>query len=139
MKMKAHLRGGLRIAIALIIALLTMVSPLCAPLCAATACASGNSAATQGEDGCHHSSASADDHGGGAIAAPQLCALKELPTAALRDFKSSMERHSKRTLSLLARDTAADESLTSQSSPSLLLRGSATSNDKPPATPTFRI
>src|ERR1700692_3349485 len=133
MKMKAHLRSSLRIAIAVTIALLTMVSPLCAPLCAATACASGNSAADPGADSCHHVSASTAD-GYGAIAAPQLCNLKELPAAALRDVRSSREGHAKRTLSLLAFATAADESPASQLSPSLELLSSATSNDKPPAT-----
>lgn len=138
MKMKAHLRGGLRIAIALTIALLTMVSPLCAPLCAATACASANSAADPRADSCHHVSASTAD-GYGAIAAPELCNLKELPAAALRDVRSSRERHAKQTLSQQACATAADQSLANQFSPSLGLLSSATSNDKPPATPTLRI
>jgi hypothetical protein len=138
MKMMADLRSGLRIGIAVTIALLTMGSPLCAPFCAATACAWGNSAANPGADSCHHSSASADD-GSGAIAAPQPCNLKELPTAALRDAMSVMKRHASRTLPLLARDTASDEPLTIQSSPSVLLRRSATSIDKPPASTILRI
>src|SRR4029077_2956474 len=136
--MSTRVHRSVRIVLAVTIALLIMVSPLCAPFCAATACASGNSAANPGADGCHHSSASADD-GSGAIAAPQPCNLKELPTAALRDAMSAMKRHAERTLPLLARDTAADEQLTIQLNPSLLLRDSATSNDKPRATTILRI
>jgi hypothetical protein len=132
--MNKRVHGGVRIAVVSTIALLTVVSPLCAPLCAATACASGIS----GADSCHHASASTAD-GAGAIGARQLCNLKELPAAALRDGMSVMKRHAKRTLPLLARDTASDEPLTSQSGPSLLLRGSATSNDKPPAITALRI
>jgi hypothetical protein len=138
MKMKAYLRSGLRSAIAVTIALLTMVSPLCAPLCAATACASGNSAANPGADSCHHASASTAD-ASGAIAAPQFCNLKELPAVALRDVRFSTEGHAKQTLSLQANTIAADESLTGQLSPSRLLPGSATSNDKPPSTTVLRI
>src|SRR5712691_6450502 len=95
MNKSAHLRSGLRIAIALSIALLTAASPLCAPLCAATACASGNFAATSGLDDCHHASAAAAN-GHGAIAAPKLCNLKELPAVSLRGAKSSLEKHAKR-------------------------------------------
>ena len=136
MKMKADLRGGLRIGIAVTIALLTMVSPLCAPFCAATACASGNSAAT-GADSCHHVSASTVD-GYSAIAAPQLCNLKHLPVAALRDVRSSTECHAKQILSLQACPTAAVKSLASRFRPSLELLFT-TSNDKPPATSVLRI
>jgi hypothetical protein len=137
MNMKANLRSGLRIAIAMIIALLTMVSPLCAPLCAATACASGNSA-DPGTDSCHHAASASTADASGAIAAPQQCNLKELPTAALRDARSSMEGHAKRSPSLHACATAADES-PSQSSPSLELLSPATANDKLPATTVLRI
>jgi hypothetical protein len=122
----------------LIIALLTVVSPLCAPLCAATACAAGNSAAESGPDGCHHASASTAD-GSGAFTAPQLCNLKELPTAALSNVKSSPEDQAKSPLSLHAFATVTGDSLASQSSPSLRLPSSAFSNDKPPATTILRI
>jgi len=138
MNMSAHVRGGWRIAVALIIALLTMVSPLCAPLCAATACASGNSAADSGRDDCHHASASTAD-GASAFAAPQLCNLKELPTAALRDLKSSTEQHAKAPLLLHAHATAADQWLASQPSPSLWPPSSTISNDQPTVTTILRI
>src|ERR1700676_433867 len=138
MNMSAHVRGGWRIAVALIIALLTMVSPLCAPLCAATACASGNSAADSGRDDCHHASASTAA-GASAFAAPQLCNLKELPTAALRDLKSSTEQHAKAPLLLHAHATAADQWLASQPSPSLWPPSSTISNDQPTATTILRI
>jgi hypothetical protein len=138
MKMKAHLRSGLRIAIAVAIALLTVVSPLCAPLCAASACASGNSAADSGSDGCHHASASTAD-GSGAIAAPQLCNLKELPTATLREVRSAMEQHAKRIPSLQACATPADQSPVSQLSPSLWLPSFAISRDLPLAPTVLRI
>jgi hypothetical protein len=138
MKKSAHLCSGLRIAIALGIALLTVISPLCAPLCAATACASGNSAANSGLDGCHHASASAAN-GHGAIAAPILCNLKELPAAALRSAKFSMERHARRIPSLDASSAAASESIANHLSQRLWLPSSAISKDKPPATTVLRI
>jgi len=137
MKKSAHLRSGLRIAIALSIAVLTAVSPLCAPLCAATACASGNSA-NSGLDGCHHASASAAS-AHGAIAAPQLCNLKELPAAALRNAQFSMERHARRIPSLHANSAAASESLANHLSQPLWLLGSSVSRDKPPTTSVLRI
>jgi hypothetical protein len=137
MEKKAHLRSGLRITIAVALALLTMASPLCAPLCAATACASGNSSADVSRDDCHHASASTS-HDAGAFAAPQLCNLKELPTAALRDVKSSTEEHAN-PLSPHACATVAGDSLASWSSLSLWLPSSTISNDKPPATTVLRI
>src|ERR1700736_3614522 len=137
MKMKVHLRSGLRIAIAVAIALLTMVSPLCAPLCAATACASGNSAADSGPDDCHHASASTS-YDAGAFAAPQLCNLKELPTGALRDVKSSTDEHAN-PLSLHVCVTVADDSLASSSRLSLWLPSSTISDDNRPATTILRI
>jgi len=137
MNMSAHVRGGWRIAVALIIALLTMVSPLCAPLCAATACASGNSAADSGRDDCHHASASTAA-GASAFAAPQLCNLKELPTGALRDVKSSTDEHAN-PLSLHVCVTVADDSLASSSSLSLWLPSSTISDDNRPATTVLRI
>jgi len=137
MKKSAHLRSGLRIAIALSIAVLTAVSPLCALLCAATACASGNSA-NSGLDGCHHASAlAASAHG--AIAAPQLCNLKELPAAALRNVQFSMERHARRIPSLHANSAAASASLANHLSQPLWLLGSSVSRDKPPTTSVLRI
>src|ERR1700676_2279051 len=138
MEKTAHLHSGLRIAIAVALALLTMVSPLCAPLCAATACASGNSSADASRDDCHHASASTS-HDAGAFAAPQLCNLKELPTAALRDLKSSTEQHAKAPLLLHAHATAADQWLASQPSPSLWPPSSTISNDQPTATTILRI
>src|SRR5216684_1629256 len=130
MNKSAHLRSGLRIAIVLSIAVLTAVSPLCAPLCAATACASGNSAADSGLDGCHHASAPAAS-GHGAIAAPILCNLKELPAAALRNARFSIERHASRIPSLPANSAAASESLANHLSQPLWLLGSSVSRDKP--------
>src|SRR5260370_215062 len=130
MNKSAHLRSGLRIAIALSIAVLTAVSPLCAPLCAATACASGNSA-NSGLDGCHHASASAAS-AHGAIAAPQLCNLKELPAAALRNAKSSIEKHAKRISSSHARSAAATPSMANHLSPPLCLPRSHHYTHKPP-------
>src|SRR5579864_4139888 len=132
MDTRAYVCSGVRVAMASTIALLTSVSPLCAPWCAATACATGNSTAVPGADGCHRTFASTVD-GSSAIGAPQLCNLKDLPAAALRDAKSSMEPHTKRTHSLYANTTAANELLTGQLSPSLLLPGSATLKNKPPA------
>jgi hypothetical protein len=137
MNKSAHLRSGLRIAIALSIAVLTAVSPLCALLCAATACASGNSA-NSGLDGCHHASASAAS-AHGAIAAPQLCNLKELPAAALRNAQFSMERHARRIPSLHANSAAASASLANHLSQPLWLLGSSVSRDKPPTTTVLRI
>jgi len=137
MNKSAHLRSGLRIAIALSIAVLTAVSPLCAPLCAATACGSGNSA-NSGLDGCHHASASAAS-AHGAIAAPQLCNLKELPAAALRNAQFSMERHARRIPSLHANSAAASASMANHLSRPLWLLGSGVSRDKPPATSVLRI
>jgi hypothetical protein len=130
MNPRARVRSGLRIAVALAIALLTMVSPLCAPLCAATACASGNSTADSIPDGCHHASASTA-HGYGVLAATQLCGLKELPVAALREGTSSMALHDCVMIT--------DESLSSRQSPSFLFCSSAASNDKPPTTTVLRI
>jgi hypothetical protein len=138
MNKSAHLRSGLRIAIALSIALLTAVSPLCAPLCAATACASGNSAANSGLDGCHHASASAAS-GHGAIAAPILCNLKELPAAALRNAQFSMERHARRIPSLHANSAAASASMANHLSQPLWLPSSDVSRDKPATTTVLRI
>jgi len=137
MNKSAHLRSGLRIAIALSIAVLTAVSPLCAPLCAATACASGNSA-NSGLDGCHHASASAAS-AHGAIAAPQLCNLKELPAAALRNAKSSIEKHAKRISSSHASSAAASASMANHLSQPLWLPSSDVSRDKPPTTTVLRI
>jgi len=138
MKQSAHFRSGLRIVVALSIALLTVVSPLCSPLCAATACSSGKSAANSGLDGCHHASVStADAHD--AIAAPQLCNLKEMPAAALRDAKSSIEKHAKRIPSLHASFAAASESSTNHLSQPLWPPGSGVSRDKPPTTTVLRI
>src|SRR6266851_593256 len=137
MNKSAHLRSGLRIAIALSIAVLTAVSPLCAPLCAATACASGNSA-NSGLDGCHHASASAAS-AHGAIAAPKLCNLKELPAVSLRDAKSSLEKHAKRIPSSRANSIAASESITNHHSQILWLLSSGVSKDKPPTTTVLRI
>src|SRR6266852_1256787 len=138
MNKSAHLRSGLRIAIALSIAVLTSVSPLCAPLCAATACASGNSAANSGLDNCHHGSVSTAD-GHNAIAAPQLCNLKELPAAALRNARFSIERHASRIPSLPASSTAASESITNHLSQPLWPPSSGVSRDKPPTTTVLRI
>src|SRR5579859_3700248 len=138
MDTRAYVRSSVRVAMALTIALLTIISPLCAPWCAATACATGNSTAVRGADGCHRTFASTVD-GSSAIGAPQLCNLKGLPAAALRDAKSSTERHAKRTHSLYANTTAANESMTGQLSPSLLPPGSATLKNKPPATTILRI
>src|ERR1700731_3496799 len=121
----ARVRSGLRISVALAIALLTMVSPLWAPLCAATACASRNSLAGSVPDGCHHISASIA-HGYGVIAAAQLCGLKELPAAALREGVSSITLH--------ACCMVADEALPSRQSPSRLFCNCAASKDKPPTT-----
>ena len=135
MQKKAHLRSGLRIAIAVALALLTMGSPLCAPLCAATACASGNSSADASRDDCHHASASASaSHDAGAFAAPQLCNLKELPTAALRNIKEHANP-----LSLHVCVTVADDSLASSLSLSLWLPSSTISDDNRPATTILRI
>src|ERR1700738_588707 len=105
----ARVRSGLRIAVALALALLTMVSALCAALCAATAGASRNSPADSVPDGCHHFSASIA-HGYEVIAAAQLCGLKELPAATLREGVSSMTLH--------ACVMIADEALPSRQSPS---------------------
>jgi len=138
MNKSAHLRSGLRIAIALSIAVLTAVSPLCAPLCAATACASGNSAANSGLDNCHHGSVSTAD-GHNAIAAPQLCNLKEMPAAALRNAQFSMERHARRIPSLHANSAAASASMANHLSQPLWLLGSSVSRDKPPTTSVLRI
>src|SRR5260370_32450160 len=138
MNKSANFRGGLRIVVALSIALLTVVSPLCSPLCAATVCSSGKSAADSGVDGCHHASASAAS-GHGAIAAPILCNLKELPAAALRNARFSIERHASRIPSLPASSTAASESSTNHLSQPLWLAGSGVSRDKPPTTTVLRI
>jgi hypothetical protein len=138
MNKSAHLRSGLRIVVALSIALLTVVSPLCSPLCAATVCSSGKSAADSGLDGCHHASASAAD-AHDAIAAPQLCNLKEMPAAALRDAKSSIEKHAKRISSSHANSAAASASLANHLSQPLWLAGSGVSRDKPPTTTVLRI
>jgi hypothetical protein len=138
MEKKAHLRSGLRIAIAVALVFLTVVSPLCAPLCAATTCASGNSSADPSRDDCHHASASIS-HDAGAFAAPRLCNLKELPTAALRDVRSSSEQHAKCTLSQHTCVTVADKSLASRSSPTLRLLSPATSTVRPLATTILRI
>jgi len=138
MENSAHLYSGLRIAVALSIAVLTAVSPLCALLCAATACASGNFAATSGLDDCHHASASAAN-GHGAIAAPQLCNLKELPAAALRNAQFSMERHARRILSLHANSAAASASMANLLSQPLWLPSSEVSREKRPTTTVLRI
>src|SRR5260370_5074720 len=138
MNKSAHFRSGLRIVVALSIALLSVVSPLCSPLCAATVCSSGKSAANSGLDGCHHASASAAS-GHAAIAAPQLCNLKELPAAALRNAQFSMERHARRIPSLHANSAAASESLANHLSQPLWLLGSSVSRDKPLTTSVLRI
>src|SRR6266851_10143149 len=133
MKQSAHFRSGLRIVVALSIALLSVVSPLCSPLCAATVCSSGKSAANSGLDGCHHASTPAAS-GHGAIAAPILCNLKELPAAALRNARFSIERHASRIPSLPASSTAASESIAKHLSQPLWPPTSGVSRDKPPTT-----
>src|SRR6267154_2698696 len=129
MEKNLDVRRSLRPACALAVALLTMVSPLCAPLCALTACASRNSAADAVPNSCHHALASTAQSYG-VIAAAQLCGLKELPAAALREGTPSMARHAKKNLSPYAGVIIRDQSLPSRQSPSLLFCGSAASSDK---------
>jgi hypothetical protein len=136
MNISTHVRGGLRIAAALATALLIMISPLCAPLCAATACASRNSSPDSSPDSCHHASASTANCSS-AMAAPQLCNLKELPAAARRDAKPS-EQYAKR-IPLHAFIIAADQLLASRLSQSLRLPDCAALKDKPSASTVLRI
>jgi hypothetical protein len=92
MKPSLHLRGLPRIAIAAALALLTVLPPLCAPLCAATVCHSGHSPANYGQDDCHHASVS-NHTAYSAMAAPQLCSLRELSAATLMDLRTLHQRH----------------------------------------------
>lgn len=134
-----QLNGPLRMALAGTVTFLTILSPLCAPLCAATSCHSASVAANSGQDGCHHALASSANTNV-AIAAPQLCNLKELPAATLSDSKVRHQQNASRfpvldshTLSLVSKSQYRDlnQRQWPGSSPSF--------HDKPAATTILRI
>jgi hypothetical protein len=68
--------------------LLAMLSaPLCAPLCHSHVCAASPSAAES--DGCHNSSATADNARKISLKSAHTCGIQELPTAVLSETTNS--------------------------------------------------